>query len=285
MMEDRKRPPKSWSGCLALSVALALLACGEQEVISDASVQGGNLFYGRNAEFSIGVSRLREGLQVQVSGCSVTDGLQAVSPTELRYRCTLTTTGTVNFTVGDPQGATVYTRTFTVPEPRVVLDTSRGEIEIELQPRSAPLTVDNFLAYVGSDYYTNLIFHRVITGFVVQAGGFEPGMNPRVPPLPPVVLESNRGLLNVRGSLAMARTNAPDSATSQFFINLVDNPFLDFRPADTDRPESPGYAVFGRVVRGIEAVDAIAAVPTTSVAGFSDVPTDNVLIRSARRIR
>lgn len=285
MIGHRKKRPKRLAGCLALAVASALLACAEQEVVSDASVQGGNLFYGRSAEFSIGVSRLREGLQVQVSGCSATDGPQAVSPTELRYRCMLTTTGTVNFTVSDPQGATVYTRTFAVPEPRVVLDTSLGEIELELQPRSAPLSVDNFLAYVATDFYTNLIFHRVIAGFVVQAGGFEPDMNPRVPPLPPVALESNRGLLNVRGSLAMARTNAPDSATSQFFINLVDNPFLDFRPADSDRPESPGYAVFGRVVRGIEAVDAIGAVPTASVAGFSDVPKDDVLIRSARRIR
>lgn len=284
-MGRRTKLPKRLAGCLALLLTLALPACGEQEVVNDASVQGGNLFYGRNAEFSIGVSRLREGLQVQVSGCSATEGPQAVSPTELRYRCRLTTTGAVNFTVSDAQGASVYTRTFAVPEPRVVLDTSRGEIELELQPRSAPLTVDNFLAYVAADFYTNLIFHRVVPGFVVQAGGFESGMTPRAPPLPPVVLESNRGLLNVRGSLAMARTNAPDSATSQFFINLVDNPFLDFRPAATDRPETPGYAVFGSVVRGIEVVDAIATIPTASVAGFSDVPTDDVLIRSARRIR
>lgn len=269
----------------AFLLALTLGACSEQEVVSETSVQGSNLFYGLDAEFLLGVSRLREGLQLQVSGCSSELGPEAISATELRYRCKLRTTGVVNFTVTDPQGTTVYTRAFNVPEPRVVLDTSRGEIELELSPRAAPLSVDNFLAYVASDFYKDLTFHRVIPNFVVQAGGFASGMNPRSTLLPPIALESNRGLLNLRGSLAMARTSVADSATSQFFINLVDNPSLDYRAAEANRPESLGYAVFGRVVRGIETVDAIATVPTATVGGFADVPTEDVLIRSARRTR
>ncbi|MBU6381716.1 MAG: peptidyl-prolyl cis-trans isomerase [Betaproteobacteria bacterium] len=180
----------------------------------------------------------------------------------------------------DASGQTVYSKSFAVPQPRVLIDSSAGSFEVELNPALAPRTVDNFLLYVQTGFYQDLIFHRVIPGFVVQAGGFTSGMTPKQSLFAPIALESNRGLSNKRASIAMARTNDPNSATSQFFINLVDNLFLDYSSTN-----SPGYAVFGDVVRGMEVVDAIAAYPTSSRTGFSDVPTTDIVINKTTRIR
>jgi peptidyl-prolyl cis-trans isomerase A (cyclophilin A) len=160
--------------------------------------------------------------------------------------------------------------------PRVVLSTSEGDITLELNAAKAPKTVENFLAYVKSGHYDGTIFHRVIDGFMIQGGGFTPDMKQK-PTKAPIALESKNGLKNERGTIAMARTSVPDSATSQFFINVVDNPRLDY-----PNPDGHGYAVFGRVVAGMDVVDRIRAVPTTSVAGHQNVPAKPVLIRSAR---
>jgi peptidyl-prolyl cis-trans isomerase A (cyclophilin A) len=160
--------------------------------------------------------------------------------------------------------------------PRVVLSTSEGDITLELNAAKAPKTVENFLAYVKSGHYDGTIFHRVIDGFMIQGGGFTPDMKQK-PTKAPIALESRNGLKNERGTIAMARTSVPDSATSQFFINVVDNPRLDY-----PNPDGHGYAVFGRVVAGMDVVDRIRAVPTTSVAGHQNVPAKPVLIRSAR---
>jgi peptidyl-prolyl cis-trans isomerase A (cyclophilin A) len=160
--------------------------------------------------------------------------------------------------------------------PRVVLSTSEGDITLELNAAKAPKTVENFLAYVRSGHYDGTIFHRVIDGFMIQGGGFTPDMKQK-PTKAPIALESRNGLKNERGTIAMARTSVPDSATSQFFINVVDNPRLDY-----PNPDGHGYAVFGRVVAGMDVVDRIRAVPTTSIAGHQNVPAKPVLIRSAR---
>jgi peptidyl-prolyl cis-trans isomerase A (cyclophilin A) len=160
--------------------------------------------------------------------------------------------------------------------PRVVLSTSEGDITLELNAAKAPKTVENFLAYVKSGHYDGTIFHRVIDGFMIQGGGFTPDMKQK-PTKAPIALESRNGLKNERGTIAMARTSVPDSATSQFFINVVDNPRLDY-----PNPDGHGYAVFGRVVAGMDVVDRIRAVPTTSIAGHQNVPAKPVLIRSAR---
>jgi peptidyl-prolyl cis-trans isomerase B (cyclophilin B) len=162
--------------------------------------------------------------------------------------------------------------------PRVALDTSKGRIVLELDAEKAPLTVANFLAYVDADYYSGTIFHRVIPGFMIQGGGFTPELEKKATE-PPVVNEAKNGLKNERGSIAMARTNDPHSATAQFFIDTVDNSQLDYPSFD-----GWGYAVFGRVVEGLEAVDAIAAVPTGRAAGMSDVPLEPVLIERAERV-
>ncbi|MFO7606266.1 MAG: peptidylprolyl isomerase [Desulfurivibrionaceae bacterium] len=161
----------------------------------------------------------------------------------------------------------------------IVMETSMGTIKIELFDQEAPLSTENFRDYVKENFYNGLIFHRVIPNFMIQGGGFEPGMKQRSPTQSPVPNEATNGLKNKRGTLAMARTSDINSATSQFFINLVDNTSLDNRGT---RPHEFGYAVFGKVVEGMEIVDKIAATPTTTVQSggrqFKDVPREEVTI-------
>ena len=159
----------------------------------------------------------------------------------------------------------------------VVLTTTLGEIEVELDEAKAPITVKNFLQYVDEGFYDGVIFHRVISGFMIQGGGFTPAMQQKKTRAT-IQNEAANGLKNLRGTLAMARTSAPHSASAQFFINHKDNAFLDHPGQD-----GWGYAVFGRVTAGMDVVDKIAAVRTGTKAGMSDVPVDAVAIVSARR--
>jgi len=161
--------------------------------------------------------------------------------------------------------------------PVVVLTTTLGEIEIELDEAKAPITVKNFLQYVDDGFYDGVIFHRVINGFMIQGGGFTPSMQQKQTRAQ-IQNEAANGLKNLRGTLAMARTSAPHSASAQFFINHKDNAFLDYPGQD-----GWGYAVFGRVTKGMEVVDKIAAVKTGVKAGMGDVPVETVAIVSARR--
>jgi peptidyl-prolyl cis-trans isomerase B (cyclophilin B) len=159
----------------------------------------------------------------------------------------------------------------------VQMDTSAGTIRIELDDERAPLCSANFLAYVGKGHYDGTVFHRVIKGFMLQGGGFEAGMKQK-PVAAPIRNEANNGLKNKRYTLAMARTSDPHSATAQFFINTVDNGFLDFR---AENAQGWGYAVFGRVVAGTEVVDAIERVRTGRKGGHDDVPLEDVRIERA----
>ncbi|MDX1435006.1 MAG: peptidylprolyl isomerase [Gammaproteobacteria bacterium] len=161
--------------------------------------------------------------------------------------------------------------------PRVRLETSLGPIVIELDRARAPATVDNFLAYVADGFYDGTVFHRVIADFMIQGGGFTPELE-RKGTRTAIRNEAGNGLSNVRGSIAMARTSQPHSATAQFFINVEDNPNLDFR-APTQ--SGFGYAVFGRVVEGMDVVDAIRKVPTGARGPYRDVPTTPVVIERA----
>lgn len=160
--------------------------------------------------------------------------------------------------------------------PVVVMDTSLGAITIELLPEEAPISVENFLAYANDGFYDGTVFHRVIDGFMVQGGGMTADLSPKAT-RPPIQNEARNGLKNERGTLAMARTNVIDSATSQFFINTVDNRGLDHR--DTSA-QGYGYAVFGRVIDGMDVVDEIENVETHSVGGMQDVPREPVVITS-----
>jgi Peptidyl-prolyl cis-trans isomerase (rotamase) - cyclophilin family len=159
----------------------------------------------------------------------------------------------------------------------ILLETTLGNITIELFENDAPLTTANFKQYVEDQFFDGTIFHRVIDGFMIQGGGFEPGMTQKET-RDPVDNEASNGLANNRGTLAMARTMDPHSATSQFFINVSDNDFLNFR---SETPDGFGYCVFGRVYDGMDVVDAIRAVETTSRMGHQDVPVDDVVIEKA----
>ncbi|HEY8355432.1 MAG TPA: peptidylprolyl isomerase [Methylophilaceae bacterium] len=159
----------------------------------------------------------------------------------------------------------------------VKLHTNFGTISIELDPEKAPITAANFLDYVQSGFYDNTIFHRVIDGFMIQGGGFEPGMKQK-PTKAPIKNEANNGLRNSAYTIAMARTPNPDSASSQFFINVVDNDFLNYSAPTL---QGWGYCVFGKVVDGTEVVDAIRKVKTGSRAGHQDVPVEDVVIERA----
>jgi peptidyl-prolyl cis-trans isomerase A (cyclophilin A) len=171
--------------------------------------------------------------------------------------------------------APVFSQTPAIAQPVVVFKTTLGDIKLELDPQAAPKTVANFLQYVSSGQYAGTVFHRVIAGFMIQGGGFDAKLNKR-PTRAPVPLESRNGLKNTAGTIAMARTSDPNSATAQFFINTVDNPKLDY-----PGPDGYGYAVFGHVIEGLDVVAKISQVPTTSRAEMADVPTTPVLIESA----
>ena len=159
----------------------------------------------------------------------------------------------------------------------LVFETTLGNFEVELFEKEAPISAKNFQEYVDEGYFDGLIFHRVIPGFMIQGGGFEPGMKQKKTKAP-IKNEATNGVKNARGTLSMARTNVVDSATAQFFVNLVDNDFLDHTG-----PSNYGYAVFGKVTSGMDVVDKIAQVATTNRAGHQNVPAADVVITKAHR--
>ena len=161
---------------------------------------------------------------------------------------------------------------------QVMISTDQGNIQLELYPDKAPKTVENFLTYVNDKYYDGLVFHRVIKGFMIQAGAFDKNLNIKEPKGEPVVNESFNGLKNAKGTIAMARKSDPNSAKSQFYINVVDNFFLD------PRSQKPGYTVFGRVISGIEVAEKISKLPTKKSGHMADVPVSPIHILKARVI-
>ena len=161
---------------------------------------------------------------------------------------------------------------------QIEVETSQGNFTLELYPEKAPKTVANFVKYAEAGFYTNTIFHRVINRFMIQGGGFERDLTEKQTEAP-IVNESNNGLWNEVGTIAMARTQDPNSATAQFFINVGDNVFLNYQSPD---PELIGYCVFGKVTKGLDVVKKISLVPTTSVRGYSDVPIKPVMIKSVK---
>ena len=211
-------------------------------------------------------------LFVLLQGCS--PGYQAAVPTDAP-----TPAPAANEPAPAPaEGGSVETK----PEgdtgsgPVVVLESSMGDIEIQLDPEKAPITVKNFLSYVDKQHYDGTIFHRVIDGFMIQGGGMTPDLREK-PTGSGIQNEGQNGLKNLRGTIAMARTGDPNSATAQFFINVVDNSALDY-----PQPDGHGYAVFGKVTSGMDVVDKIKAVPTADEGGHSNVPVEDVLIKSIR---
>jgi cyclophilin family peptidyl-prolyl cis-trans isomerase len=270
---------------LAATIGVLVSACGGggttdfPPVVTAFKAQ--TLLYSRSAVIYIGGNDLRSNMTVDTGGACTNPSFASSSSTSLLVlNCTVVKLGDMAFTLKDANGNVAYQTTLTVPKPQVTLATSSGNVTLELDPTAAPITVTNFLNYVHSGYYTSTLFHRVIAGFVVQGGGYTTGPVKKAGQSAPITLESNNGLSNVRGTIAMARTSDPNSATSEFFINVVNNTFLDYTNA-----ASPGYAVFGTVLQGMDVVDAIAKQATGPINGFSDVPLTDVTITSASQIK
>lgn len=220
------------------------------------------------ATIYLGGKDLRSSLVVESNGACTNPSFAANSTTNLLVlNCGVKVVGDMPLTIKKTAGEVVYTTTIiTVPKPQITLVTSKGTMTLELDPTKAPISTNNFLSYVASGFYKDTLFHRAISGFVVQGGGYITGMVKRTATAGPIELESNKGLSYLRGTLAMARTNVPNSATSEFFVNLVDISALDHKNA-----ANPGYAVFGTVVQGMDVVDAMAAQATGVRFGFADL--------------
>ena len=262
-----------------LVLAALLSACGGggadlAPIVTTVRAQ--SLRYGQTAVINVAGNFLRFDMVADTGSCANPVFSASSSPNLATLNCKVTATGPLPITIRAANGEVLHAATFTVLPPQVTLVTSKGNVVMELLPDVVPTTVNNFLSYIGSGYYQNTLFHRVIAGFVVQGGGYTTGLIKKPGQASPIALESNKGLSNTRGTVAMARTNVPDSATSEFFVNLVDNLSLNFASV-----ASPGYAVFGRVVQGLDVVDAIAAVPTSTFNGTRDVPATDVTITFA----
>ena len=273
----------SFKSLVALVLAAQLLACGGGGEFPPVvtGVSASTLQYSRTAVINIGGNDLRSNMSVDTAGaCTNPSFAASSSPSLAVLNCTVVKVGAMPLTVKDGNGQIIHQTSLTVSQPQVNIATSSGNVVVELDPAAAPVTVDNFLAYVNRGFYSNTLFHRVIPGFMVQGGGYTTGLVAKTGQSAPIVLESNKGLSNLRGTIAMARTNDPNSATSEFFINVVDNLFLDYKNA-----ASPGYAVFGKVVQGLEVPDAIVQQPTQSIGGFDDVPVTDVTITAIRQIQ
>jgi cyclophilin family peptidyl-prolyl cis-trans isomerase len=272
---------------LASLAAGLVAACGggSNGGPSVTSISATPTAYGRTAVWSVSGLNLDSGITFHIStgSCDSVTEVSGGSAFQRQFSCRPSALGELVGQINDGGGNRLASLRVIIPVPVVQLALSQGNISLELDPVKAPITVNNFLNYVNSSFYSNTIFHRVINDFVIQGGGYSAGtQNPvaKTPTQQPIVLESNVGLSNLRGTLAMARTGEPNSATSQFYINVVDNPSLDYKS-----DQEPGYAVFGKVTAGLDVVDAIKVVPTRDAAdlGLPNLPVTNVVITTARQ--
>jgi cyclophilin family peptidyl-prolyl cis-trans isomerase len=274
---------RKWSYAIAPAMLLfSLLGCGGGNGDPVTGVSASNLKY-TGALSAVNLTLTGNALDnpVKVSAnktsCTV---FAATSATSRAAQCILSlpTTRKVDIVVTSNSDYVLYTTTLTAPAPQVTLKTTLGDVVMELDSVAAPITVKNFLSYVNQNpsFYKDTLFHRVIAGFMAQGGGFTTGMVQKTGLSPAIALESQNGLQNVRGSVAMARTSAADSATAQFFVNLVDNAFLNYSSSS-----SPGYAVFGKVISGMNVIDSMATQPTHTVGSNQNVPITDITITSA----
>jgi len=263
---------------LWLSLGTLLSGCGGGSGLDPlvTQIQAQSLQYGKTATIYVAGKFMRFDMTADTGTCTSPTFGATSTPDLAVLNCKVTAVGALPITIKSASGGVLYSATLTVPPPQVTLITSKGSVVMELNADVVPATVNNFLGYVNTGFYQSTLFHRVIAGFVVQGGGYTTGMVKKTGQSAAIALESNKGLSNTRATVAMARTNAFDSATSEFYFNLVDNLSLDYQSAT-----SPGYAVFGKVIKGMEVVDAIATSPTGVVNGSPDVPTTDVTITFA----
>lgn len=277
---------KIFSVLIIVFISVSLSGCGGGSVSdpSPPSIQSSTLAYGAQATFYVGVTTLNPSTTFSATNCTTLQSAASPDPSYLAYTCAVTASGPVVFSGTDANGKVIATQSFNVPNPQVLFSANIGttpvNFVVELNQAKAPVSTDNFLRYINDGFYTDTLFHRVIPNFVIQAGGYTSGLTPKVPTYSPIGLESQNGLSNLKWTLAMARTSDPNSATSQFYINIKDNTNLDYVDAN-----NPGYTVFGSVILGQSAIDSIAAVPTGAASGLTDVPTTEVRIIKATRIQ
>ena len=263
---------------LVATLTFFLSACGGGSDIGPVvtTLQAQSLRYGQTATIKVGGQFLRSDMQADTGSCTNPTFSSSSTPNTAVLNCKVTAIGALPVVIKDANGQVLFATTLNVPQPQVTLFTSQGNIVMALNAAEVPATVNNFLSYVSTGFYSNTLFHRVIAGFVVQGGGFTTGLVKKTGQLAPIALESNKGLLNARSTVAMARTGVFDSATSEFFINLADTPSLNYQSST-----NPGYAVFGTVLSGMTVVDAIATQPTTTFNGNANVPVAEVTITFA----
>ena len=267
----------------ACACLLALLGCGggNEPVtqVSAANLRYTGLSTPSAISMTISGNALDNNIKLSANNTACTLAA-ATSATTRSAICLITVpvTRKVDIKVSSSSDYVLYTSTLTAPAPQVTFKTTLGDVVMELDADAAPVTVKNFLSYVNKSpsFYNGTLFHRVIPGFMAQGGGFTTGMVQKTGLSPAIALESQNGLQNVRGSVAMARTSAADSATSQFFVNLVDNAFLNYSSSS-----SPGYAVFGKVISGMNVIDSMATQPTQTVGSNQNVPVTDITITSA----
>lgn len=296
-----KFPKAVWP---AFAAALVLGACGGgggdggtpgAQLPSFTSATAGTPFYSQKLLVTVNGTRLDEGITVASPGCRnvtrLTTAPNASTASTAYYECTVSAVGAQSISITrNADSVALGSVAFTVPQPQVTMTvgngtSSLGSFVITLDPSRAPITVDNFLAYVNTNWYVGTVFHRHAPGFVIQGGGYPTGVSTTSIPMlkatnPPIALEDNVGLSNLRLTVAMARLNAPDTATSQFFINLDDN--LGLNRTATTR----GYAVFGSVTAGSDVVTAMTAAPCTPVPFFSEcLPIPNLQITATAQTR
>ncbi|MBH9553319.1 peptidylprolyl isomerase [Inhella gelatinilytica] len=291
---------RAWSWGLTLGLGLSLVGCGggggaladkeNQETVS--SISATTVGYRRTMTVSVTGGGLTDGLKVVVpEGCGAVTASTGGTQFSRSFTCKVDKLGALLVTVENAAGKRLGTLTLDVPTPQVTLITNKGTMVLELDPIKAPLSVNNFLDYVAEGFYRNVVFHRVDPAFgVIQAGGFRTGtaLVPITVVKEPIKNESNNGLKNLQGTIAMARLAGTDTATSQFFINMRDNPDFDFQSEAL-----PGYAVFGKVVTGLDVVDTIGAVETGprnvtiegNVTTLQNVPKVDVTITFASQSR
>lgn len=277
------------------TVLAALAACGGgTDAPAVTTLQASPAMFGRTTTVQVQGANLQNVTASIEPGCTTMTRGAAGSDTFQSFSCRISWLGDLRVRVRSEGGAELAALRLDIPLPQVTFNARHGTgagaptgtFTVELDPEKAPGTVDNFLAYVNQStcFYRDTLFHRVEPNFVVQAGGYSNGFTPKTGLGPPIVLESNNGLKNLRGTIAMARTAEPNSATSQFYFNLKDNPDLDYKSA-----ENPGYAVFGRILPdvqdGLKVIDAIAAVPTQATSGFPHAPVENVTISACSQLR
>ncbi len=287
------------AGLLGLLGLATLGGCGggggaDQPTVTTLSASP--VMYGRTLFVSVSGQALDKGISLGIaSGCGDITQSAGGSDATQQFSCRVNAIGPMTVQVLRGGGTRVASLQLNVPLPQARLTTSKGVIEVELDPIKAPLSVNNFLDYLNEGYYRNTIFHRVvkISDAVIQAGGFSTAANngivPKTATHNPIALESQNGLTNLRGSIGLAREGGkPDSATSQFFFNVTDNPAFNYVSAD-----QPGFAVFGRITVGLDVMDVIGAVPTdfrsVVINGTStllpNVPLDNIIISAASQIK